>query len=92
MRDASDPHGDRLIIRQVVKVHDVTQGDAVEQWLQEQGGSRFLTREDTPVHPKTYLYWKERNAVNGLELWIGFYDDNFAMMFKLAFGAGAHAG
>lgn len=92
MRNTTDPHEGRLIVRQVIKVHDITQGEAVERWLQEQGGERFLTREDTAVHSKTYLYWEERNAVSILELWVGFYDDNFAMMFKLAFGAGSYAG
>ena len=92
MRNSVDPHEGRLIVRQVVKVQDITQGEAVIQWLQEQGGERFFTREATAVHSKTYLYWEERNAINILELWVGFYDDNFAMMFKLAFGAGTHAG
>ena len=92
MRNADDPHEGRLIVRQVVKVQDITQGATVEQWLQEQGGERFVGRGSTPVHSKSYLYWEERNADNVLELWIGFYDDNFAMMFKLAFGKGAHVG
>jgi hypothetical protein len=79
-------------IRQVVLVRDISQSEAAEQWLQEQGGERFVGRAVTPVHDKSYLYWNERNADNVLQLWIGFYEDKFAMMFKLAFGKGSYAG
>lgn len=55
-------------------------------WLAERGYQEFISRKNTPVEDKTYLFIVERDANGQLSWYFGFYYDEIATLFKLTWG------